>query len=338
MTTLDTRAANAELDTYPIEFDFPDIRPYAGGNAGIPYAYTFDSGKPGKHTMITALTHGNEVSGAVAVKAMLDAGLRPRHGRLTLAFGNVEAYHRFDPARPDASRFIDQDMNRVWHAATLDDVTLDSSELRRARALRPLVDSVDCLLDLHSMHERSAPLTVCGPLDKGIKMALDLGTPVHIISDAGHPEGVRLRDYSGFGDPDSPKNALLIETGQHWEHGALAVAKDYCMRFLLLCGNLDAGDVLDGWLQPLPKQQFVIKVTAPVLASGPDFRFAGQYTGLEKFTEAGSLIGWDQGTPILTPYADCVLVMPSLRQVRKGVTVVRFGQVYDASEACWKQA
>ena len=77
MTIPDSPAASTELDFYPIEFDFPDIRPYAGGNAGIPYAHTFDSGKPGKHTMITALTHGNEVSGAVAVKAMLVAARIP---------------------------------------------------------------------------------------------------------------------------------------------------------------------------------------------------------------------------------------------------------------------
>lgn len=331
MTTLRTAPLHAELEPYPVEFDFPDIRPYAEGNTGIPYVFTFDSGIPGKHVMITSLTHGNEVSGAVAVKAMLDAGLRPRRGRLTLAFGNVDAYHSFDPARPDASRFVDQDMNRVWQAATLDDFSLDSSELRRARALRPVVDSADCLLDLHSMHERSAPLTVCGPLDKGVEMALAMGTPTHIISDAGHPEGCRLRDYGGFGDPASPKNALLIETGQHWEHGALAVARDYCMRFLLLCGAIDADQVPDGWLRPLPGPQRVIRVTAPVVASGPDFRFAGDYTGLETFAEAGSLIGWDQGVPVRTPYADCVLVMPSLRQVRPGVTVVRFGREYRAA-------
>lgn len=316
------------MDAYPTEFDFPDIRSYAAGNTGIPYAYRFDSGKPGKHTMIAALTHGNEVSGAVAVKAMLDLRLRPRRGSLTLVFNNVDAYHNFDPARPDAARFIDQDMNRVWQAATLDDATLDSSELRRARALRPLVDSVDCLLDLHSMHERSAPLAVCGPREKGIGKALEMRTPGHIISDEGHPEGRRLRDYGAFGDPASPRFALLIETGQHWEHAALAVAKDYCMRFLRLCDNIDDDQVPDGWLQPLPPQQTVIKVTAPVVASGADFRFAGQYTGLEQFADAGSVIGWDQGRPVLTPYPNCILVMPSLRQVRPGVTVVRFGQEY----------
>jgi hypothetical protein len=318
---------STDLAAYPIEFAFPDISPYAEGNTGIPYVYSFDSGVPGHHTMIAALTHGNEVSGAVAVKAMLDSGLRPDRGVLTLAFVNVDAYRAFDPAKPDASRFVDQDMNRVWQAATLDNPDLDSSELRRARALRPLVDSVDRLLDLHSMHERSVPLTVCGPLDKGIAMALELGTPAHIISDEGHPEGRRLRDYGGFGEPASPKKALLIETGQHWESGALAVAKDYCMRFLMLCENLDAKHVPAGWLLPLPAEQQVIRVTTPVVASGPDFRFAGAYTGLETFAEQGSLIGWDQGNPVYTPYPDCVLVMPSLRQVRTGVTVVRLGQV-----------
>ncbi len=257
-----TSAVNptAALEAYPIEFEFPDISPYAGGNTGIPYVFTFNSGVPGPHTMITALTHGNEMCGAVAIKAMLDIGLHPCRGSLSLAFVNVDAYHHFNPAKPDASRFVDQDMNRVWQAATLDNPALDSSELRRARALRPLIDTVDCLLDLHSMHEHSAPLTVCGPLEKGIKMATQLGTPTHTISDAGHPEGCRLRDYGGFGDPSSPKKALLIETGQHWERGALAVAKDYCMRFLLLCGNLDVEHVPEGWLMPLPKQQHVSRL------------------------------------------------------------------------------
>ena len=66
------------METYPIEIEFPDLRPYAEGNTGIPYVYTYDSGVPGPHTMINALTHGNEVSGAIAVKALIDGGVRPR--------------------------------------------------------------------------------------------------------------------------------------------------------------------------------------------------------------------------------------------------------------------
>lgn len=314
---------------YPIEVAFPSIERYAAGNTGVPYVYSFDSGVPGRHTMINALTHGNEVCGAIAVKGLLDAGLRPRRGRLTLAFANVEAYQRFDPAHPDTSRFVDQDFNRVWSAATLDDTSLDSSELRRARAMRPLVDSVDWLLDLHSMHERSAPLNVCGPLDKGIALARRLAVPSHIISDAGHPEGKRMRDYGDFGVEDSPKNALLVECGQHWEASAVAVANDCCARFLLLARNVDVADLPAGWLAPLPPAVQVVRVTHPVVARSTDFRFAAPYTGLERFAEAGSVIGWNEGEPVITPYPDCVLVMPSLRQVRAGVTVVRFGQLLD---------
>ena len=66
--------------------------------------------------MINALTHGNEVCGAIVVDALLRSGLRPRKGKLTLAFANVDAYARFDADKPDASRFVDQDFNRVWTA------------------------------------------------------------------------------------------------------------------------------------------------------------------------------------------------------------------------------
>jgi hypothetical protein len=58
-----------------------------------------------------------------------------------------------------------------------------------------------------------------------------------------------------------------------------------------------------------------------------DFRFAGPYTGLETFAEAGAVIAWRDGQPVVTPYDHCVLVMPSLRQLRPGVTVVRLGRL-----------
>ncbi|SDD12591.1 Succinylglutamate desuccinylase / Aspartoacylase family protein [Cupriavidus sp. YR651] len=315
------------FDAYPVEVGFPDIRPHAEGNTGIAYVHTFDSGLPGPHVMINALTHGNEVCGAIAVSGLLEHGLRPRLGRLTLAFANVDAYARFDAARPDASRFVDQDFNRVWTAAVLDDTTQDSSELRRARAMRPVIDTVDLLLDLHSMHEKSRPLIVSGPLDKGIALSKALGAPADIIVDEGHPEGRRMRDYADFGDPASPRNALLVECGQHWEAGAVDVARDCTARFLLNAGIVEAADLPAGWLRPLPAAQRVVRVTEPVVAASMDFRFAGAYTGLETFAEAGTVIGWRDGQPVTTPYPNCVLVMPSLRQLRPGVTVVRLGRL-----------
>jgi predicted deacylase len=315
------------MEAYPIEVEFPDISVHEPSSSGIAYVHTFDSGTPGPHVMINALTHGNEVCGAIVVDELLRRGLRPRRGRLTLAFANVAAYLGFDPAKPDAARFVDQDFNRVWTATTLDDTSLTSSELARARAMRPVIDTVDALLDLHSMHEKSKPLIVAGPLQKGIDLAVQLGTPATVICDEGHPEGRRMRDYEGFGDIGSPKNALLIECGQHWEQSAVAVARDTTARFLLLAGVVDAADLPTGWLAPLPPAQQIVRVTQPVVATSMDFRFAAPYTGLEIFAEAGTVIGWSNGEAVLTPYDGCMLVMPSLRQLRPGVTVVRLGRV-----------
>jgi predicted deacylase len=315
------------MEAYPIEVEFPDISGHEQSASGIAYVHTFDSGAPGPHVMINALTHGNEVCGAIVVDELLRRGLRPRRGRLTLAFANVAAYQRFDPAEPDAARFVDQDFNRVWTAAVLDDASRMSSELTRARAMRPVIDTVDALLDLHSMHEKSKPLIVAGPLPKGIDLAVRLGTPATVICDEGHPEGRRMRDYEGFGDPASAKNALLIECGQHWEQSSVAVARDTTARFLLLAGVVDEADLPAGWLAPLPPAQHIVRVTQPVVATSMDFRFAAPYTGLEIFAEAGAVIGWSNGEAVTTPYNNCMLVMPSLRQLRPGVTVVRLGKI-----------
>ncbi|WP_133647135.1 M14 family metallopeptidase [Paraburkholderia flava] len=314
-------------DHYPIELAFPDISAHAHSESGIPYVHVFDSGVPGPHVMINALTHGNEVCGAIVVDALLRARLRPRRGTLTLSFANVDAYARFDPSQPDVARFVDQDFNRVWTAKTLDDTSLDSSELRRARAMRPVIDTVDLLLDLHSMHEKSAPLIVAGPLAKGIELSEQLGAPATVICDEGHPEGRRMRDYEGFGDPGSSKNALLVECGQHWEASAVAVARDTTARFLALSGVVDVADLPLDWTMPLPAEMRIVRVTEPVVATSLDFRFEAPYTGLEVFPDAGSVIAWSNGEAIRTPYADCMLVMPSLRQLRVGVTVVRLGKI-----------
>ena len=45
-------------EIYPVELVAPDIEPYRKGNLGIDFVTSFDSGKPGPHVMINAVTHG----------------------------------------------------------------------------------------------------------------------------------------------------------------------------------------------------------------------------------------------------------------------------------------
>ncbi|WP_460043865.1 M14 family metallopeptidase [Pseudomonas sp. S2_H01] len=320
----------ASLKPYPIEVEFPDIRRWKEGTDGVDYVHSFDSGVAGPHVMIMALTHGNEVSGAITVDAFLARELRPRRGRLTLAFGNVEAYHRFDPQNIDATRYLDEDMNRVWLPGKLDG-ELDSIELRRARQLRPVVDTVDLLLDIHSMHEEAPPVMMCGAQRKGIDFAATLGVPQTVVVDAGHPNGRRLRDYEGFNDPSSARNALLIETGQHFSRRSRQVALDTAARFLVTTGTVSPEDVVEFINTQTPQPQRFLEVTDPVVADSMDFSFVDDFRGLELIEQKGTVIARDGDTDIVTPHDHCVLVQPSLRHLGVGVTVVRLAKILDVA-------
>lgn len=307
----------------PIEYAFPELRRWEKGAA--PYIHVLESGKPGPTVMVASLTHGNEVSGAIVVDALLAAGVKPRQGTLILSFNNIDAYHSFDPKTPFKSRLVDEDFNRVWGRL---DQPATTAETKRAQVVKPFVERADLLLDLHSMHDDCVPLMLSGPLDKSVAFAKKIGTPIDIVRDAGHAAGMRMRDYGGFGEPASPKNALLIETGQHWRASSVVVAKDVAARFLVETGAVEAGDLPADWRQPTPAQQRVVEVTHAIATERGNFVPARRFEGQEVIAKAGTVLGHDDGEPVTTPYDDCVLVMPSSsRPLKPGVTVVRLGRL-----------
>lgn len=312
------------IDRYPVEIGAPDIAPHAAGNTGIPYVSTFEGAAPGPHVMVAAVIHGNELSGAHVVDFLLREGVRPLRGRLTLGFLNADACRNFDSDTPEATRWIDEDLNRVWEPDTLDGPRI-STELARARQLRPLVDTVDFLLDLHSMQHPAEPLALSGPTAKGRRLAAAIGYPALVVADAGHAAGRRLRDYGEFADEASPRNALLVECGQHWAASSIDVAREVTLRFLRHFEVIGPGLAARFGVDAPPPPQRTIEVTQAVTVSADKFHFAAPYRGLEVIPKAGSVIGWDGQTPVRTPYDDCVLVMPSRRLVR-GLTAVRLGR------------
>src|SRR3546814_18250293 len=90
---------------------------------------------------------------------------------------NVAAYLSFDPANPTASRFVDEDFNRLWTAEVLDNPERKSAELTRARTVRPYIGTVDLLLDIHSMQRKQPAMMMAGPLAKGRELAKAVGLP-----------------------------------------------------------------------------------------------------------------------------------------------------------------
>ncbi len=313
----------------PVELQAPDIHRWQDSATGVPYVHQWQATAPGPHVLVQALTHGNEICGAIALDWLLQhiqqSGWGPRQGTLSLIFANVAAYERFNPQDPFPSRYVDEDMNRVW----ADDQLLgarDSTELRRARQLRPFVDAAELLLDIHSMSEPCTPLMVCGTADKNAAYARELGVPADLLIDTGHPAGLRMIERGGFCDPASSKRALLVECGQHWERAAADVAIDTLVRFLGLTGAAEPAWVQDNVRLPLPTEQRLVRVTEAVVARSSDFSFLVPTEGLGVIEKAGTPLAQDGEHVWTTRYDNTVLVMPGTKNLKPGGTAVRLGR------------
>ena len=314
---------------HDVTFDLPkpDLGAWREGNTGTEGVWTYSAhtATSGPHVMVTALVHGNELCGAWALLHALQAGLRPRRGSLTLAFCNLAAFDCFDPHHADASRYLDEDLNRVWSQGLSD--RPPSREQKRALELLPFVERADWLLDLHSMHEPGVPLLLTGLQRRNVELAQKIATPTHVVVDAGHKDGTRLRDHGRFGSATAGETrALLLECGYHGELASKDVALDMVGRFLVESGVVQPADVPATWWRPDPAPQQVLEVTGGIVARSMNLRFAQPWRSGQTVPRAGTVLGFNDDEPFVTPYDDCTLVMPSLRQLRPGVTVMRLAK------------
>lgn len=311
----------------------PDLSRWRAGNTGTEGVWRFEAPTPGREVLVTALVHGNEFCGAWALQELLRAGLRPRRGALTVAFVNLAAFDRFDSRQPDAARFVDHDLNRLWGAMPWRLASGSVSvEQQRVLELLPFVERSQWLLDLHSMHEPGPPLGLIGTLPHHAQRALSLGAPALLVSDAGHRAGCRLRDHGAYGDALAREHfSLLVECGYHGAVSSRSVAMDIAARFLVASGCIDGTDVPQGWFEFSPElgvgRQRIVQVTEAVtVAPGAAPRFAQRWASGQVIDAAGTLLGWNGGRPFHTPYTDCVLVMPTLVHATEGATLMRLGR------------
>ena len=308
------------LPTFEVAIAAPDLSPWRTGNCGLPGVMRFTAAEPGPHVALFALTHGNEIAGAIALDKLLRAGVRPTRGTLSFVFHNLDAFDRFDPQTPTASRYCDEDLNRVWAADVLAGPR-HSRELRRARALLPFVETVDVLLDLHSMLWPADPIILCGESVRGRELGLAIGTPDLVVADAGHASGRRLIDHARFIAVDGAARAVLVEAGQHWAAETVATSLAAIAGLLLRhnvvapCAALPA--VVTG------ASRFA-EVTDTITARG-DFVFLQAYRGGDVVRRRNTLIALDGTEEIRTRHDNCLLIMPSLRPSR-GHTSVRLAR------------
>lgn len=310
--------ATAEQKPPRLEVLPKDLSAYRRGNTGVDYVHRFDSGRPGPHVLINALTHGNELCGMVAVTGLLDAGVRPLRGTLTLSLANVAAYESFDPERPFDSRQLVHNLNRIWSDAELDG-TEDSPELRRARELRPIVAAADHLLDIHSTSQDVTPFWVYPGHARNGEAALAIGHPsVHLVMPQGLGSGTPLIQFGRFGRADGQGVALVVECGQHFLQATSASAVEVTQRFLAHFGLVPAPAARARAAQ----RRFELLQTYVIRT--PAFRFARPCEGFETFA-LGELIATDGATELRAPCDRCTVLMPARAAIvgREGVYLTR---------------
>jgi len=295
-----------------------DLSAYAQGNIGIPSVHRFESGRPGPHVLINALTHGNEICGMVAATHLLDNGVRPLIGTLTISFAHVEAYNAFDPSRPFANRQIEHNLNRIWSDELLGG-SEHSPELRRARELRPVVAAADHILDIHSTSQDNEPFWVYPGFERNARVALAVGLPaVHLVMPSGLGSGTPLIQHGAHAGELAPGAALVAECGQHFRRSSALVATEVTLRLLSHFGLIEhAPSAL-----PAAPRRFALLRTCMVTT--PQFRFVRPLVGFETF-DAGELIATDGQTRIEAPCDRCTVFMPTREPIvgREAVYLTR---------------
>jgi predicted deacylase len=322
-----TAAQDAAL-SFPVALVPPELGLWRAGNTGVAGFTSFNSGLPGPHVLLLSLVHGNEFAGAIVLDQLLRAKFRPLRGRITFGFANLAAFDQFDPANPTASRYVDQDLNRVWTQKLLAGPER-GIELDRARAMRPLLESADILLDLHSMLWLGEPLILSGPTRQGQALATALGTPGLVVADRGHKNGARLIDHHAFTHQSAGRTAILVEGGAHWQPATVECLAGTVAALLRLTGLAAADDPrLPGEAPQSPPR--VAHVTTTITAASDNFHFMANYRGGNIIPWRDTLIARDGEIQIRTEYDNCLLVMPSARPAR-GHTAVRLAQFEEGS-------
>lgn len=296
-----------------------DLSAYRKGNVGIDYVHRFESGKPGPHVLINALTHGNEFCGMVAAAHLLDTGVRPQIGTLTVSFANVEAYESFDQTRPFDSRQLVHNLNRIWSPQALEGAQ-DSPELRRARALRPVVAAADHILDIHSTSQDVTPFWVYPAFERNGVAALAIGRPgVHLVMPDGLGSGTPMIQHGRHGESGGVGAALVVECGQHFLRASSDLATAVAQDFLAHFGLIDRPAAVP---PPEPQRRYQLLQTWVVKTN--EFRFVRPLIGFEVFAK-GELIGTDGSEEIRALCDDCTILMPTRMPVvgREGVYLSR---------------
>ncbi len=150
----------------------------------IPRVLGRHTGESGATLIVVAGVHGNEPSGVIALRRVLDRveATRPRlRGTIHGLAGNLAALAQ-------GVRYLDEDLNRLWHPDRIEQVRqgiVRSAEDRQLRALDQEIELARTratgpvfVLDLHTASGPGPAFTVLDDTLPNRAFALELGMPV----------------------------------------------------------------------------------------------------------------------------------------------------------------
>lgn len=282
------------------------------GVEGVPFALRIASGKPGPHAVIVALLHGNETCGLAALRAVIAARGTLLRGKVTLIAANVAGFACRTAENPQAGRFVEEDMNRLWSEARLADPAETSIEMRRAREITPLCRAADLLIDLHSMATPGPRLLMFHDTPAARHLLPSLPHDHHRIRfDRPLHDGRLLIEQPGLlGDP--ARAAFVLECGPHRARGAALHARR------LVLAALGAAGILPALPSRAPGRRFLdLRAVEMLRATSDAFRFLRPPRALQQFRQ-GEPIAEDGGRLIRAPFPRTVLLLPRPRPPRGG--------------------
>ncbi|WP_419163711.1 succinylglutamate desuccinylase/aspartoacylase family protein [Candidatus Palauibacter sp.] len=300
-------------------------------------------GEPGPLILCIASLHGNEPAGTVALKRVLDelsgSGL-PMRGDLVGLRGNL-------PALEAGTRFIDEDLNRIWQRERVATVleSLRPGGAAREGAGLPMVGSAELaeqrdllaaiqeesrrargpiyVLDLHTTSSDSAPFTTLGDTLQNRELALLLPVPM-VLGLEEQIDGAMHQYFDRLG-----WRSIGIEGGQHTAASSIEAHEDAVWILLEAIGLIEAGSRsgpedrrarLARRAEGLPR---VLDVRyRHVVSEDDDFRMRSGFRNFDR-VRAGDEIGADRNGAVRTERAGRVFLPLYQRQGDDGFFIVR---------------
>lgn len=272
----------------------------AGAEAVTRIATAADLPRP--HLAVVGAVHGNERCGLFAIQrlhAELESGaLELQAGTLFLVHGNPDATrerHRHTLSGVDLNRVFDFRFERELEPA------LWKHEHRRALALRPLLESVDALLDLHSASAPTPAFAIASRVAASAPFARALG--LEYVTFGWDGPGL-LGDLVLIGQlTRRERPGVSVECGQHDDEAAVEVAYRCALHALAHFGMLAAS-----WpATTTPPEQLTLK--AAIKRPSESFRFERPLRGMQRLTP-GEVIGHSDHL-WLSVRSPCYAIMPN---------------------------